>query len=94
MSARTMRARPLLAISIVAAAFGAACPKPQAPRLVPSLADSVDFSLSANRTIRIRGINNLQSTEPLFVVDGVLISDSATSSTTLAALDPRDIVSV
>ncbi|MBP9017906.1 MAG: TonB-dependent receptor, partial [Paludibacteraceae bacterium] len=54
----------------------------------------------ASASIRIRGINSLNaSTEPIYVIDGVIIEGGASNSTStntnpLAAINPADILSV
>jgi len=54
----------------------------------------------ASASIRIRGINSLNaSTEPIYVIDGVIIEGGASSATStntnpLAAINPADILSV
>jgi len=52
----------------------------------------------ASSTIRIRGINSINaSTEPIYVIDGVIISVSSSNTATnnpLAAINPQDIVSM
>ncbi|VBB48390.1 SusC/RagA family TonB-linked outer membrane protein [uncultured Paludibacter sp.] len=54
----------------------------------------------ASTSVRIRGINSLNaSTEPIYVIDGVIIDGGSTSSTNtntnaLASINPADIVSM
>ena len=52
----------------------------------------------ASSTIRIRGINSINaSTEPIYVIDGVIIStptNNAATSNPLASINPQDIVSM
>ena len=52
----------------------------------------------ASSTVRIRGINSINaSTEPIYVIDGVIISvpsNNSAANNPLAAINPQDIVSM
>src|SRR5437016_5250232 len=93
---RTRRALELSAMSILIGTVG--CPKVsrsvEYSSVSPSGSDSLEVTLSARTSIRIRGLKSVAANEPLYVVDGIPIQQDDTHPATVSFLDPRDIQSI